>query len=296
MKSTEKTTPRELRHAYLFTAPTVLFALVFILFPVVGTFITSFFRDVSYLPKELIGLKNYLHLLSDHHFWRSTLFTLLFVVVSVALEAVLGMGFALVLNEKLRIRGLLRTVILIPWAIPIAISARIWQLIYNYDYGVLNVLALKIGIASTPINWLGTPLGAFVSLVISDVWKTTPFMTIILLAGLSTIPQDVYKQAMIDGTTFFQRFAKITLPLIRPVLVVALLFRTIDAVRIFDLIYVLTGGGPGGSTTSLSLYAYNFFLAGDFGYGSGVSIILFLIAFSLSVLYLKLGRFRQTIP
>ena len=286
--------PKELREAYLFNAPAVLFAIAFILFPVIGTFIISFFRDVSFLPKEWIGFRNYLTVFEDLHFWRSVSFTLMFVAVSVALEIVLGMMFALILNEKLRFRGFLRVAILIPWAIPIAISARIWQLIYNFDYGILNFMVMKLGLASTPVNWLGSSTGAFISLVISDVWKTTPFVTIILLAGLAYLPPDVYKQAMIDGTTFIQRFFKITLPLLRPVLLVALLFRTIDAIRIFDLVYVLTGGGPGGSTTSLSLYSYKFFLAGDFGYGSAVSIILFLTAFGISIIYIKIGRFHQS--
>ncbi|MEN8757838.1 MAG: sugar ABC transporter permease, partial [Desulfobacterales bacterium] len=127
------------------------------------------------------------------------------------------------------------------------------------------------------------------------VWKTTPFMTIILLAGLAAIPQDLYKQAMVDGTTFLQRFFYITLPLLRPVLVVALLFRTIDAVRIFDLIYVLTGGGPGGGTTSLSLYAFKYYTSGDFGYGSAISLIVFLIAGLLAVFYVRFTGFREAV-
>lgn len=294
MKNRELYIFKELRDAYTFTIPLILFAIVFILFPVTGTFLTSFFQDVAFLSKRFVGFGNYQKLLTDAHFWQSVRFTLLFVAVSVSLEIILGMIFALILNEKFRFRGILRTAILIPWAIPVAISARTWQLIYNYDYGIFNFLALMTGITSTPINWLGSSLGAFLSLVISDIWKTTPFITIILLAGLASIPQDVYKQAMVDGTTFYQRFFKITLPLLKPVLIVALLFRTIDAMRIFDLIYVLTGGGPGGSTTSLSLYAYKFFLAGDFGYGSSVSVVIFLIAFGLSILYIKLGHFKES--
>jgi multiple sugar transport system permease protein len=157
----------------------------------------------------------------------------------------------------------------------------------------LNFLASHLGITDTPINWLGSSLGAFVSIVVSDVWKTTPFVTIVILAGLATIPQDLYRQAMIDGTSFVQRFYRVTLPLLRPVIVVALLFRTIDAVRIFDLVYVLTGGGPGGSTTSLSLYAYRFYLGGDFGYGSTVSVVVFMFSALMAILYIKFGRFGE---
>lgn len=287
--------PKEVREAYGFNAPLILFALLFILIPVIGTVATSLFRDVTFLSDKFLGMENYWRLFRDIHFWQSIRFTMLFVLVSVGIELVLGMAFALVLNEAIPGRGVLRVAILIPWAIPIAISARIWELIYNFEFGALNFLVIKSGIADSAMNWLGSPIGAFFSLVISDVWKTTPFMTIILLAGLSTIPTDLYKQAMIDGTTFFQRFFRITLPLLRPVLVVALLFRTIDAVRIFDLVYVLTGGGPGGSTTSISLYAYNYYLSGDFGYGSAVSVVVFLMAAILAILYIRMGKFSEVI-
>lgn len=285
---------KEARNGYLFNLPIIFFAIAFFVVPIVGTIVTSFFQDVTFLPRKFIGLSNYKQLSSDPYFWQSGRFTILFVLVSVTLELALGMIFALILNEKFRLRGLLRVSILIPWAIPIAISARIWQLIYNYSYGLFNFLAIQLGITTAPINWLGTPIAAFFALVISDVWKTVPFMTIILLTGLSAIPEVLYKQAMVDGCNFYQRFRYITLPLLKPVVIVALLFRTIDALRIFDLVYVLTGGGPGGTTNSLSLYAYNYFLTGDFGYGSAVSVVIFLLAFILSITYIKLGRFRET--
>ena len=285
----------ESKTGLLFNLPLILIAVIFVLLPVIGTLITSFFRDVTYQSGKFIYFLNYERIFSDPHFWQSTWFTFLFTIVSVSIELFLGLLFAVILNESIPGRGFLRVAILIPWAIPIAISARAWQLIYHFDYGLLNFLFVKLGISDTHINWLGSSLGGFVSIVLSDVWKTTPFMTIILLAGLSAIPGDLYKQAQIDGTNFIQRFFKITLPLLKPVLVVALLFRTIDAIRIFDLIYVLTGGGPGGSTTSISLYAYNYFVSGDFGYGSAVSVVIFLLAVILSMLYIKFSRFREII-
>ncbi len=286
---------KEIRDAYLFNAPMIIIALIFIFLPVIGTLITSLFRDVTFLPGKFIGLENYKRLISDPHFLQSVEFTLLFVAVSVSIELFFGLIFALLLNETIPGRGFMRVAILIPWVIPVAVSARVWQLIYNYDFGVFNYLALKLGISSHHISWLGSTAGAFFSIVISDVWKTTPFITIILLAGLSTILNDLYMQAMIDGTNFVQRFFKITLPLLKPVLVVALLFRTIDAIRIFDLIYVLTGGGPGGSTTSLSLYAYNYLVSGDFGYGSAASVAVFLLAALLAILYIKFGQFKEVV-
>ncbi len=283
----------ETKQGYIFNIPLIIVVAIFIVVPVVGTIITSFFRDVSFLPEKFIGLENYKRLFSDTHFWQSFEFTILFVLISVLLEIFLGTIFALVLNENIPGKGLLRVVILIPWAIPIAISARAWELIYNFEYGLFNYIIIQLGLSSSPFNWLGSSTGAFFSIVISDVWKTTPFITIILLAGLSTIPADLYKQAKIDGTNFIKRFFYITLPLLRPVLIVALLFRTIDAIRIFDLIYVLTGGGPGGSTTSVSLYAFKYYLSGDFGYGSAISVLIFLLASALAILYMKFGRLTE---
>lgn len=278
--------------AYLYNLPMLLIISAFILLPVFGTFIISFFRDVTFLPTKFIAFDNYLRLFSDAYFINSVLFTLLFTIVSVTIELIIGLIFALVLNEALPARVFLRITLLIPWVIPIAISGRIWELLYNYDYGLLNYLVVTLGISSEPISWLGTTSGAFISIVISDVWKTTPFMSVIILAGLSTINDELYEQAKMDGAKILQRFFNITLPLLKPVLIVALLFRTIDAVRIFDLIYVLTGGGPGGSTTSLSLYAYNYYVAGDSGYGSAVSVIVFFIAVTLSAFYLRTANLK----
>lgn len=286
---------REIRSAWLFNLPLVLLTAAFILVPVVGTLVTSLQRDVTFLPEQFVGVQNYLRLSADVHFWQSVRFTLLFVLVSVVLELLFGMIFALVLNETMPGRGLLRVVMLVPWAIPIAVSARVWQLVYNYEFGLFNYLIRQLGLADDPVNWLGSSAGAFAAIVISDVWKTTPFMTIILLAGFSTIPQDLYRQAMVDGTHFLQRFRHITLPLLRPVIVVALLFRTIDAVRIFDLIYVLTGGGPGGATTSLSLLSFRHYVSGDFGYGSAISLVVFLLAGVLAVGYIRVGKFAEVL-
>ena len=285
----------ETKTAYLFNAPLIIVAVVFVLVPVIGTIVTSLMRDVTFLPEKFLAVENYQRLFSDRHFFESLQFTLLFVVVSVSFELVFGLAFALLLNETLPFRGFLRVVILIPWVIPIAISARVWELIYNFNYGIFNYIILQLGISDQPVSWLGSSVGAFIAVVISDVWKTTPFMAIILLTGLSAINSDLYKQAKVDGTNFLQRFFMITLPLLKPVLIVALLFRSIDAIRIFDLIYVLTGGGPGGSTSSLSIYAFNYYVSGDFGYGSAVSVIVFLAAGLLSVLYIKFGKFRETL-
>ncbi|UCG29154.1 MAG: sugar ABC transporter permease [candidate division WOR-3 bacterium] len=281
---------RKIKEPVLFILPLIFFIVVFLLFPVLGTFWNSLWQDVSFIARRFIAFSNYVRLLTDGRFWQATLFTVMFALVSVFFEMVFGMITALVLNAHSRLRGALRGIALIPWAIPSVIGARIWQLIYRYDYGIANILLGKAGVG--PVNWLGSPVGAFTSLVVADVWRTTPFVAIILLAGLQTVPDDMLQQAQIDGANLFQRFFKIMIPLIRPILIVAILFRTIDAIRVFDLIYVITGGGPGGATTSLSMYGYKFFLTGDFGYGSAISVILFIIAFLFALLFVRIGRLR----
>lgn len=286
---------RECRVSLLFLLPLGLFLGVFVFLPVAGTLLDSLYRDVSFLSRRFIGLDNYRWMLQDPGFWQSLRFTTLFTVTVVPLEVALGLTFALILNEPLPFRGFLRACVLIPWAIPSAISARVWELIYNFHHGLANILWTRAGFSAEPINWLGSDAGAFAALVIADAWKTTPFVAILLLAGLTAIPEDLYRQAQVDGAGMWRRFTRITLPLLRPALVVAVIFRTIDTVRIFDVNYVLTHGGPGGATNSLSLYGYKYFLIGDFGYGSAVSVVLFLTAFALSIAYARLGRFHREV-
>jgi multiple sugar transport system permease protein len=276
-----------------FVAPLLFFLTTLIMIPVLGTLADSLYRDVSFLPRKLIGLENYVALARDPAFLKSLRFTVLFVAVSVPLEVTLGLLMALVLNESFPFRGFVRASLLIPWAVPMAISGRIFELTFNYNFGAANYLLRLFHLSTGPVNWLGSDMGAFAALVITDAWKTTPFATIILLAGLSAIPKDLYEQARVDRATAVQRFFRVTLPILKPVLIIAFLFRTIQALQIFDYIYVLTGGGPGGSTTSISLFAYNYFASGDFGYGSAASVILFIIAIALSALYLASGAFRR---
>jgi multiple sugar transport system permease protein len=279
--------------AWSFMAPLLLLLALFVAVPVLGTLHTSFFRDVTFLPRGFAALANYRRLVADPAFWQSVRFTLLFIAVSAPLELVAGMMLALLLNYPSKLRTLLRVSILIPWAIPAAVGARIWELMYNYEYGLANWALQTLRISAEPVNWLGSATGAFFAVVIADAWKTTPFVTIILLAGLSAIPDTLYQQARIDGAHFGQRFLHVTLPLMKPIIVVALLFRTIDALRIFDMVYVLTSGGPGGATDALSLLGYRQIVGGDFGYGAAVSVSLFLIAFTLSLIYVHVGRFRE---
>lgn len=278
--------------AYGMLSPMLAFVVLFIIIPVLGTFWISLHRDVTFIPGfKFVGLDNYINVLSKREFWYSLFVTVSFSLVSVSLETILGLAFALILNERMKGRGILRAIVLIPWAVPTIISARTWELMYNYSYGLFNWILNSIGLGN--VNWLGSPLSAFFAVVFADVWKTTPFMTLLLLAGLQAIPGDTYEAAIIDGANMFQRFRHVTLPLLRPVLIVAVTLRTIDALRVFDVIYVLTGGGPGGATMSLSMLAFNYYNLGDYGVGSAISIITFLTVLSFTVVYLKVGRFQE---
>lgn len=284
---------RETRDAWLFLSPVVALVVVFSLLPVLGTLWTSFFRDVSFMPLQFVGWENYRDLVVSREFLGALRFTVVFTLVAVMLETVLGMIFALALHETFSGRGLVRAAMLLPWAIPTIVSAKLWKQIFDYHYGLLNGLLPALGIAQTPVNWLGTSGSAFAAIVTAEVWKTTPFMVILLLAGLQAIPPVLYDQARIDGAGMFTRFYRITLVLIRPVLVIALVFRTIDSLRIFDLVFVLTGGGPGGGTKSLSMMGYEYFVADRFGAGSAVSMATFALAMVATLFYLRAGRFRE---
>jgi len=221
-------------------------------------------------PPRFIGLDNYLRLAADERFWNALGNTLYFVVVSVGLELALGLAFALAVQRPFRGRALLYGIILLPWAVPTAVSARMWEWMYDSEIGVLNYL---IG---AQVNWLGSPAWALNAAILMDVWKSTPFVALLLVAGLQSIPRDLYHAAAVDGASRWTVLSRITLPLLAPMILVALIFRTIDAFRVFDSIYVLTGGGPANSTETLSIYAYKtLFQSLEFGYGSTLAVSVF---------------------
>ncbi|MFH1868110.1 MAG: sugar ABC transporter permease [Candidatus Omnitrophota bacterium] len=281
--------------SYAFAAPLIILIALFLLLPVIGSFVASFFQHAAPDGKEFILLKNYEIMVRDAQFLRSLRFTLFFILVSVPLEVFIGLIFALLMNLKIPYKGILLACVLIPWMIPSVVSARIWQHIYNYSFGAANYLFIKLGVTTEPINWLGSSLGAFFAVVAADACKSAPFAAIIIFAGLRVIPDELYKQARIDRAGSFFTFSKITLPLIMPVIVIVFIFRTIDALRIFDILYVLTSGGPAGATTSLSLYSYRHFSGGDFGYASCISVVIFVIAFALSIAYIRFADFKREI-
>ena len=234
-------------------------------------------------PPRFIGLENYLRLAGDERFWNALWNTVYFAAVSVALELVLGLAIALLIERAWRGRALFYGVILLPWAVPTAVSARMWEWMYDAEIGVLNHLA------GAHVNWLGSPAWALNAAIAMDVWKSTPFVALLLLAGLQGIPQDVYRAAAVDGASGWTVLGRITLPLLAPVILVALVFRTIDAFRVFDAIYVLTGGGPADSTETLSIYAYRvLFQALEFGYGSALAVSVFACVAAAALFYARL--------
>lgn len=281
------------RH-YVWVAPAAALILLTGVFPLVSTAWLSLHRRYPIFGvNEFIGLANYIHLAGNPRFLRSVVVTLAFTVASVALEFVLGLLCALALRRDFRGHRWVLAALLVPWIVPTSVSARMWEWIYNAKFGVLNHLLLSFGLLRDPVVWVGTPTYAMAAAVGAEVWKTTPFMTLLLLAGLKGIPESLYRAAAIDGATPWQAFRHVTWPMLKPIALVALLFRSLDAVRVFDVIYVLTGGGPAGTTETLSIYAYRqLFQNLDLGYGSAVGLTLFALAGAVSLFFMTVLRVR----
>lgn len=244
--------------------------------------------DDCFIPSNFIGVNGYVAVLRDARFWTATWNTVLFTLISVSLEFVFGLALAMVMNKAIKGIGAVRTAALIPWAIPTVVSALIWSYLYDGSSGIISLIISKLGFIEGPEYMLLSSGGAMASAVLADVWKTTPYMALLLLAGLQTIDHGLYESARIDGATKRQQFFRVTLPLLKPAILVALLFRTLDAFRVYDLIAVLTNGGPGGATETLSIYAYKkIFAQTSFGYGSIIVIMMFVIVAIIAFLFVK---------
>ncbi|MET3699096.1 carbohydrate ABC transporter membrane protein 1 (CUT1 family) [Bacillus oleivorans] len=242
----------------------------------------------SIVSSNFIGLDGYKQALQDERVGIALKNTFLFTVVSVFFEFIFGLILALILNKAIKGRGLIRTSSLIPWAIPTAVAALMWSYLYDGGSGIVAHIFAALHLIESPRDLLLTGTGAMISTIVADVWKTTPYMALLLLAGLQTIPHSLYEAASIDGAGKIQTFFRITLPLLKPAILVALLFRTLDAFRVFDLIYVLTGGGPGGSTETLSIYGYKLmFSQTNFGYGSVIIMLMFVCVAILAIIFVR---------
>jgi multiple sugar transport system permease protein len=282
------------RTALFFLLPSFIFVAIFSLFPIFESFRLSFYRLILTLPwlgQKVVGWQNYIDLWEDPVAMESLLTTLIFVGVTIPLELLFGLGIALVLNDVFHGRGLLRAVVLIPWAIPTVVSSQMWRFIFNDRYGLINFIFFGADV-SRYVAPLADPHLALVAIMAAEIWKTTPFAALILLAGLQGIPDDLYEAASVDGATTWQKFRHVTLPLIKPALLLALLFRTIDSLRVFDLVFVTTQGGPADATNVLQFYGYKkTFAEGMVGYGSAIAVAVFLMSLIFSLAYL---RFLQT--
>ena len=275
-----------------FLLPSLVFVGVFSAYPILESFRLSFYRMILTLPwlgEKFVGWENYRDLATDP-VARGSLFTsLLFVAVTTPIEVLLGLAMALVLNESFRGRGWLRAIVLIPWALPTVVSSQMWRFIFNDRYGLFNYLIFG---DATQNYWapLAEPGLALMAIMVADIWKTSSFAGLIILAGLQGIPHELYEAADIDGATRWQKFRQVTLPLIKPTLLLALLFRTIDALKVFDLVFVMTQGGPADTTNILQFYGYKkTFAEGMIGYGSAIAVVAFSISLLLSIFYLRVS-------
>jgi len=281
----------ERRLARLLVAPALGVVLLIALFPLAWTAWESLHLHDLRMPwrgRPFIGLANYAAILGDPRFWSAMAHTAFFTATSVALELALGLTLALAMNRAFRGRGLVRAAVLVPWAIPTVVSALLWRFLFDAEAGLANAVLMSVGALDEPIVWFVRATTAWVPIVLADVWKTTPFVALLLLAGLQGIDETLHEAAAVDGAGAWRRLRHVTLPLLKPAVLVVLIFRTLDAFRVFDLIYVLTGGGPGTSTEPISLYAFNALLQNlRFGYGSALSITVFVVTFGISLLYIR---------
>lgn len=245
--------------------------------------------ETCIIDSNFIGLDNFKQIIKDPRVIYTLVVTLIFTVISVFCELILGLILALIMNKAMKGRGLIRTFSLIPWAIPTSVAALMWAYLYNGSSGVVANAFSTIGLINEPTELLLTAKAALGAVIMADIWKTTPYMALLLLAGLQVIPNALYESSSLDGANKLMQFRHITLPLLKPSILVALLFRTLDAFRVFDLIWVLTGGGPGGTTESISIYAYKVMFAQTrFGYGSAMVLIMAIAVGIISFAYIKL--------
>lgn len=279
---------RRTKLGYLLLLPALLLIGTLILYPTLETVYNSFFLYRTQTAAQgisFIGLGNYAKLLKDHVFWDALGWTILFTLLSVGLELVIGTFLAVLMTQKIPGQKLIRSTILIPWAMPMIVAGIIWAQVFSLD-GFLNSVLKTAGFLEKSVPWLGTEATAKLAVLIADVWKNTPYMSLLLMAGMITIDKQYYEAAKLDGAGSWMQFWHITVPLVKPTMMVTLLFRIISAMRVYDLIVAMTNGGPGGSTTTVSMYAMNtYFTYGNIGYGSAMSVALLIISVIISLFF-----------
>lgn len=284
--------------AALLILPSLILTLGLILWPIVNTFLMSF-QDINLARPdrvEFVGLQQYINHLTDDFFWETVGRTAYFTFVSVGLELVIGIAIALLIAAQLRGWRFLRLAIIIPWAVPTVVNATIWRWIFNADYGAFNGLLYQFGLIDSYIAWLAEPWRAMNLVIVADVWHSTPFVVLIISAALAALPVEIYDAAAIDGANAWQRFTRVTLPLLRPALTVILVIRTVEAFRVFDVIYTMTRGGPVNGTMVISYMTYEeTFRFLKLGSGSALSFLVSLFILILALVYIRVLYTEDTV-
>jgi len=292
-----KAKTRETLVAWGMVIPALLVISIIAFLPLFQTFYNSFFETGLRpdIEKKFVGFGNYVELFKDDRFQDALKNTIFFTIVSVILETIFGLLIAILVNQPFKMRGVVRAAMLIPWAIPTAISSQMWKWMFDPSSGILTKLLEALNIVEPGVPILAMPNTAMWAIIAVDVWKTTPFMALLILAGLQLIPEELYEAARIDGANIWQRFSKITLPMVQSTIGVALIFRTLDALRVFDVVFIMTRG----SVNTETLAVYNRVLLMDrafsgawFGYGSALSVIIFVLISIFAVIYIRSLRIK----
>jgi ABC-type sugar transport system permease subunit len=277
---------------YIMLAPAVILLVVTVLYPIASLIRGSFSYNVltePWMAKPWVGFENYFKAMGDQRFWEATRNTLLYIVVTVPGAVLVGLGLALLANQPFKVKWPVRLGLLLPWALPLVFAGLIFRWFFEYQQGLVNNVMLWVGLQ--PVNWLTRETPAFFAICLAIIWKTSSFAALVLLAGLQTIPKSLYEAAEVDGAPKWRQFVEITLPMLMPAIVVALIFRTITAIQTFDIPKAMTDGGPGKSNETLAMYIHTTTIdALDFGYGSTLAVIMFIFSAILTSFYLRHTR------
>ena len=286
---------RQTRIAWLLLVPALAVVAFVAIYPLGKTIYQSFTNQeflAGITPTKRVGLDNYKTLWHDTIFRHAVWVTIKFTIITVIFEFVLGLIIALVVNSKFRGRGVMRAVMLVPWAIPTVVAAQMWKWMLDDTFGVINDAAIRLHLISHSHAWISDPATSLASVCAVDIWKTTPFVALLLLAGLQVIPSDLYEAASVDGASTLQQFRKITLPLLLPAILVTLIFRTLDALRVFDVFAVFFGNRP--DTQTMAIYAQSTIVGdGRVGYGAAISVAIFLIIGLFVIIYVTFMRVAE---
>ena len=286
---------KQTRLAWMLLIPALAVVALVAIYPL-GLTVWQSFTNEQFLaglqPVEFVGLDNYRNLIHDPFWWDSVWLTLKFTAITVSFELVLGMIIALVVNSGFKGRGVMRAVMLVPWAIPTVVAAQMWRWMYNDIFGVINDFLMRIHVIDKGVAWIAEPSTALASVCVVDIWKTTPFVALLLLAGLQVIPTELYEAADVDGVGKWHQYWRITFPLLLPAILVTVIFRTLDALRVFDVFYVFFGSRP--DTQTMAIFDQNTIVTiGDVGYGAAISVAIFLIISLFVVIYTTVLRVEE---